>query len=805
MSAAETLGLIERELGLPDGAPIPRIPHLTLAALIFSPDCGFVLESPGPPPQTAGGTSESSNSNSGSNSRSSSDSSGSDSGSGSGSGSHLRGWPLAARKRRANQHTLAFAAICAAQLWALLRQMKAAATPSAVSRVSAYTIALMALGDGAASMALFVGAFDEVGFLAAVSTAFLAHMSVSYFSVRFLIDIWAVQAPERRQSRANRSAATRTGSSARGGGDGDGGGNDSGDDNGGGGNSSGVAVGASADASSSPLLHERQPATAAAAATAGAAPLLPPPITAPVARNATPTFVILPPDQDLDAAAAEDELFAAEAEAEVAAGTAVPHNLASAAAPATTGTALREAATLYTRFYLLLLVLVFLSLHVTSWPRPLRRAYAGALAFAYLSFWTPQIWRNARRNSGGGGSSSSGGGGSGIGSGDRHNRRRGGGALRREFVLAQSALRLVPVLYFYTVTDSVLLLRTVPDSDDGDFGGSGGGGGGSRVTMACWLAGWVWLQAGVLLGQDVLGPRFFVPARWLPPTYDYHPVLHEADLGRIHADDGGERSEGGRGSGSGAGGDGRPLSDKTPPSPPSSPASAARLPPITGLNRRSRRRAVFDCPICMQDIVVPIVFSPSSHPGNGASKYAASDDEAGSSSGGNSSSSGEALDDDDHGGHEEGGGSGGRSSNSNSNSNSSSSSSSSSASLMSRLLRRRGITGRMGTLLSRLASSVFSVLSFAFCVVIDRCWHRRRHRRLHRSGYRGHRTDGIDTQGGRRKEGAARKKRHGRAGKRGCLSYMVTPCRHIFHTECLEGWMDYRLQCPICRDNLVPL
>jgi len=35
--------------------------------------------------------------------------------------------------------------------------------------------------------------------------------------------------------------------------------------------------------------------------------------------------------------------------------------------------------------------------------------------------------------------------------------------------------------------------------------------------------------------------------------------------------------------------------------------------------------------------------------------------------------------------------------------------------------------------------------------------------------------------------------------------YMVTPCRHVFHSTCLEGWMRFRLQCPICRENLPPL
>ncbi|CCD27372.1 ubiquitin-protein ligase TUL1 NDAI_0K01810 [Naumovozyma dairenensis CBS 421] len=36
-------------------------------------------------------------------------------------------------------------------------------------------------------------------------------------------------------------------------------------------------------------------------------------------------------------------------------------------------------------------------------------------------------------------------------------------------------------------------------------------------------------------------------------------------------------------------------------------------------------------------------------------------------------------------------------------------------------------------------------------------------------------------------------------------SYMVTPCNHIFHTECLENWMGYKLQCPVCRSSLPPL
>jgi hypothetical protein len=45
----------------------------------------------------------------------------------------------------------------------------------------------------------------------------------------------------------------------------------------------------------------------------------------------------------------------------------------------------------------------------------------------------------------------------------------------------------------------------------------------------------------------------------------------------------------------------------------------------------------------------------------------------------------------------------------------------------------------------------------------------------------------------------------GSAGLLARRMYMVTPCRHIFHSACLEGWMKYRLQCPICRETLPPL
>ena len=32
--------------------------------------------------------------------------------------------------------------------------------------------------------------------------------------------------------------------------------------------------------------------------------------------------------------------------------------------------------------------------------------------------------------------------------------------------------------------------------------------------------------------------------------------------------------------------------------------------------------------------------------------------------------------------------------------------------------------------------------------------------------------------------------------------YMVAPCNHIFHAECLNRWMETKLECPLCRTSL---
>lgn len=386
---------VEQELRFPTGAPLPIIPDMRMSALIFSPDCGFVLESRGPPDFDLQ------------------------------QGTHLVGQKLEAHIRLARRKILIFGTLICAEIFLLLRQMNDASTPSTRSRVSFYSIALMGLGDGFICVGfMLVSFFVDDAFLSLISTAFIAFLCVSFFTMKFLMDIWIVQGPERSE-RERRDAATNP------------------------------AI----------ATNPRPPIVPVAITTAGA-DTLPLPVTARRPTDIITTPFIIPSDQDLGAAEAEGD--------------------AAARPPTQTtmGSARREMGSLYSRFYFLLLSVAFLSLHATSWPTKIRSAYANILAFVYLSFWTPQIYRNIIRNC--------------------HK------ALRWEFVMGQSILRLAPFAYFYIVKDNVLFVET-------------------DLNAVLVLIGWVWIQVWALASQEILGPRFFVPGGWAPPAYDYHPILREDD------------------------------------------------------------------------------------------------------------------------------------------------------------------------------------------------------------------------------------------------------------------------------------
>ena len=326
---------------------------------------------------------------------------------------------------------IAFIIVLGMQVALLKEQMDEASTPSTRSRIAYQSIGIMAYGDGLI-VSGFIGflILNDSASLMVMAASFLCLLNVAFFEMKFIFDIWTVQVGDPRQrerEREQRAAATAPPTTS---------------------STSGVGTRPIIDTSS------------------GFAPGLPLPVTAsrPVDTGATP--IILPPDQDLDAAQAEDEQAAQQA---------------NPATPAQRSRGL-EFSAIYTRFYFTLIVLMFFSLWASSWPRALRSAYVDILCFAYLSFWIPQIYRNIMRNC-----------------------RQ---ALKWEYVIGTSILRLTPIVYCYTKRNNTL-------SIDVDW------------TAAYILVGWVWLQVLALVSQQFLGPRLFVKERWCPPAYDYHPLLHD--------------------------------------------------------------------------------------------------------------------------------------------------------------------------------------------------------------------------------------------------------------------------------------
>ncbi|KAH6611129.1 tul1 ring-domain e3 ubiquitin ligase [Trichoderma cornu-damae] len=137
------------------------------------------------------------------------------------------------------------------------------------------------------------------------------------------------------------------------------------------------------------------------------------------------------------------------------------------------------------RFILVSICLSFAGISSMTWYTAARSWFLNACAFAYLSMWAPQIYRNVIRNC-----------------------RR---ALKWQFVIGESVLRLLPLSYFWLKPDNFLFARTEP-----------------RAFAVLCL--WVWLQIFVLATQDAVGPRFGIPKGWTPDAWDYHPVLREDNV-----------------------------------------------------------------------------------------------------------------------------------------------------------------------------------------------------------------------------------------------------------------------------------
>jgi hypothetical protein len=406
------IGDLENELHFPKGRP-GTLPPMEMAGTIFSPDCGFVLST----------TDEEASME-----------------------LPLVGYSRQAYLNKARNHLSILGGIALLGLFLTLRQMKEMNTPSAISRVSFWTIALIAVTDHLIGTALLcLGTFADSLFTVALPIAFVQFLNVLWFSQDFLAAIWAAQEGEAARSRR--------------------------------------AVDVPARRPQSPEGHGRYHLPIITMAGADTLPI-------PVTAGHGPLSIAPQTNPDGNTTRSDGD------------GVSFPGKL------------------IFAGF-----LLFILTLFPFTWSKHNRQRYYDTLTFIFLSMWCPQILRNTLRNC-----------------------RK---ALLWTYTLGQSALRLALMLYVYAYPPNAVFADA------------------SRAKAAL-FAGWVAAQLAVLAAQEALGPRAAVPAAWLPPTHDYHPILREDDeetrviLGSAAAAD---------------------------------PADA----------RSSRARRVFDCAICMHAVEVPVV------------------------------------------------------------------------------------------------------------------------------------------------------------------------------------------------------
>ena len=144
---------IENELVRPEGAPIGQAPPMSFSAVVFSPDCGYILEA-----------------------------------------DDVYGPKVEAYTRLAGRLLFAFVILLCLQITLLKRQMERAATPSTRSRIAYQGVVIAALGDGLVLLAMIaLLMLDEAGFLMVAAASFLACIHVAFLEVKFVFDIWTVQ------------------------------------------------------------------------------------------------------------------------------------------------------------------------------------------------------------------------------------------------------------------------------------------------------------------------------------------------------------------------------------------------------------------------------------------------------------------------------------------------------------------------------------------------------------------------------------------------------------------------------------
>lgn len=156
--------LVEHELSDPEGAPIGVPPVMSFSAVLFSPDCGWVLEA-----------------------------------------DNLEGPKAEVFTALTARLILAYAIVLGLQTTILKRQMKKAATPSTRSRIAYPGIALAALGDGLIlAVMIAILSIESSSFLIFAAATFFACIHVTFLEVKFVFDIWNVQVGEPQAAEAER-------------------------------------------------------------------------------------------------------------------------------------------------------------------------------------------------------------------------------------------------------------------------------------------------------------------------------------------------------------------------------------------------------------------------------------------------------------------------------------------------------------------------------------------------------------------------------------------------------------------------
>ena len=171
---------IESELRFPNGAPIFEPPPLQLSMMIFSPDCGFMLESKGPPAYSPD------------------------------VGQHLRGLKQEVFVDHVKHWSLIWGVALFGQVLLIRAQMKESSTPSTLSRISHYSVGMMLAADSLLfGCLMLLAASAPAVFPTATLAAFAVSLSLG-MGVRFLADVYNVQEPERRERERERAQAAQS-------------------------------------------------------------------------------------------------------------------------------------------------------------------------------------------------------------------------------------------------------------------------------------------------------------------------------------------------------------------------------------------------------------------------------------------------------------------------------------------------------------------------------------------------------------------------------------------------------------------